>query len=85
MPSVTREQIVASALRAAIYPQPTGDKIPEGWFTVQQIGEQIGKTSSTVRRMLQRPQVKNSFESRSFRVVAGNRKGMLSVKHYRLK
>lgn len=68
---------------AALVPPPNIEEVPDGWLTVVQLSEKLGKPRQTVNRWVADAVASGAIEMRKFRVVAGNR-GTYPTPHYRV-
>ncbi len=58
-------------------------KVPEGWYTIKQIAQEMGKSESHVTHILQKARKQGTCETKSFKARTGNI--VRPIPHYRLK
>ena len=83
MKKVTAEQLSASAWAAVLAPRDTQEKVPSGWHTVKELSAKLGKSRSSLNRLLQDALADGRCEMHDFRVATGRL--VRKTPHYRLK
>jgi AraC-like DNA-binding protein len=77
---LTAEDLEASAWAAAVAPRIIQDEVPSGWYTIKQLSVKLGKSRSSLNRLLQDALADGRCEMRDFRVASGRL--VRKVPHY---
>jgi hypothetical protein len=59
------------------------DKVPEGWFTVSELSDQIGKSVCTTSERVRKMMLRGTVERKDYKIQLETR--VRSVPHYKLK
>lgn len=79
---MTAEKINAAAWAAALRTERAVEEVPDGWYTVHQLSQQLGKATSTVGALVAKATLNGKCERRTFCIVTGS--VTRPVPHYKL-
>lgn len=67
------------------YQKHRADKVPDGWFTRDQISKKIGKSKTTTKDYLTKLSREGNIDKKDFYIYIPARKSSTPVPHYKIK